>query len=168
MPYWPQLRHCMFIRTRTQAYLEKGLGADFDKLPRATAMRTLFEVRESIVWILKLLFEGQLQSCTERIRLSVPLFGCAASHSEFDSVGARNIPERLRFTKAVLQSKDIGCSFAFPCQYGSPSLAPAPGIQPLKKIFQEAIFLQAVKWKSQFVSKGSLLRGRAGSQLALC
>ena len=27
------------------------------KLPRATAMRTLSEVRESIVWILKLLFE---------------------------------------------------------------------------------------------------------------
>ena len=29
-----------------------------------------------------------------------------------------------------------------------PSLAPAPGIQPLKKIFQEAIFLQAVKRNS--------------------
>ena len=69
-----------------------------------------------------------------------PYFGCAASHTEFDSVGARNIPERLRLTKAVLQSKDIGCGFAFPCQYGSPSLAPAPGIQPLKKILQEAIF----------------------------
>ena len=32
-------------------------------------MRSLSEVRESIVWILKLLFERQLQSCTERIRL---------------------------------------------------------------------------------------------------
>ena len=29
-------------------------------------------------------------------------------------------------------------------------LAPALGIQPLKKIFQEAIFLQAVKRNSQF------------------
>ena len=57
MPYWPQVRHCMFIRTRTHVYLEKGLGADFYKLPRATAMRTLSAVRESIVWILKLLFE---------------------------------------------------------------------------------------------------------------
>ena len=37
-------------------------------------MRILLAVRESIVWILKLLFERQLQSYTERIRLSVPLF----------------------------------------------------------------------------------------------
>ena len=44
----------MFLRTRTQAYLEKGLGVDFYKLPRATAMRILSVVRESIVWILKL------------------------------------------------------------------------------------------------------------------
>jgi hypothetical protein len=29
VPYWPQLRHCMFIPTRTQDYLDKGLGADF-------------------------------------------------------------------------------------------------------------------------------------------
>ena len=35
-------------------------------------MRTLSEVRESILWILKLLFERQLQSCKERISLSVP------------------------------------------------------------------------------------------------
>ena len=55
-----------------------------------------------------------------------PYVGCAASHTEFGSVGARNIPDRLRFTKAVLRSKDVGCGFAFPCQYGSPSLAPAP------------------------------------------
>ena len=95
-----------------------------------------------------------------------PYFGCAASHTEFDSVGARNIPERLRLTKAVLQSKDIGCGFAFPCQYGSPSLAPAPGKQPLKKFFQEAIFSQAVKQNSQVARKGSLLHGRGGSQPA--
>ena len=35
------------------------------------------------------------------------------------------------------------------CQYGSPSLVPAPGKQPLKKFFQEAIFSQAVKRNSQ-------------------
>ena len=33
--------------------MEKGLGADFYKMPRATAMRMLSAVRESIVWILK-------------------------------------------------------------------------------------------------------------------
>ena len=63
----------MFILTRTEDYLEKGLGVDFYKLPRATAMRILSAVRESIVWILKLFSERQRQSCTERIRLTVPL-----------------------------------------------------------------------------------------------
>ena len=42
---------------RTQAYLEKRLGADFYKVPRATAVRILSAVRESIVWILKLFSE---------------------------------------------------------------------------------------------------------------
>ena len=36
-------------------------------------MRPLSQVRKSIVWILKLLFQGQVQNFTERIRLSVPL-----------------------------------------------------------------------------------------------
>ena len=44
-------------------------------------MRILLAVRESIVWIHKLLFEWQLQSYTERIRLSVPLFWlCSFTH----------------------------------------------------------------------------------------
>ena len=47
----------MFLRTRTQDYLEKGLAADFYKVPRATAVRILSVVRESILWILKLFSE---------------------------------------------------------------------------------------------------------------
>ena len=39
------------------AYLEKRLGADFYKVPRATAVRILSVVRESILWILKLFSE---------------------------------------------------------------------------------------------------------------
>ena len=54
--------------------MEKGLGADFHKLPRATAMVTLSAVRKIIVWILKLFSERQRRGCTERIRLSVPLY----------------------------------------------------------------------------------------------
>ena len=38
-------------------------------------MRTVSRVRKNIVWIFKLLFERQLQSCTERIRLCVSMFG---------------------------------------------------------------------------------------------
>ena len=39
--------------------LEKHLGADFYKVPRATAVRILSAVRESILWILKLFSERQ-------------------------------------------------------------------------------------------------------------
>ena len=63
----------MFILTRTEDYLEKGLGVDFYKLPRVTVMRSLSQVRKSFVWMLKLFSERQVQNCTERIRLSVPL-----------------------------------------------------------------------------------------------
>ena len=41
------------VRIWTQAYLEKRLGADFYKVPRATAVRILSVVRESILWILR-------------------------------------------------------------------------------------------------------------------
>ena len=70
----------MFIPTRTQAYLEKGLGVDFYKLPRATAMRTLSAVRESIVWILKL-FSGSLCPNGETIEtVSDFIFGGLQNH----------------------------------------------------------------------------------------
>ena len=57
MPYWPQFYYGLCIGTRTQAYLEKGLGADFYKLPTVTAMRTISDVREAIVCILNLWLE---------------------------------------------------------------------------------------------------------------
>ena len=114
VPYWPQLRHCIFIWTRTRAYLEKGLGADFYKLPRATAMRTLSVVRESTVWILKLFFEWQRQSCTECIRLSVPLYLLCSFTYRGVSVGAKNVPDRVRFTRALLEIKDLCMWFCLP------------------------------------------------------
>ena len=126
VPYWPKLSNCMFLRNRTHAYLEKGLGADFYKLPGATAMRTLSEVRESTVWTLKLWLQRPLQSCTERIRLSVPLsWECNFAHRGV-SVGAKNVPHRLRFTRSLLQSKTWPSGFGFPGACGSPDSAPTP------------------------------------------
>ena len=111
VPYWPQFYYDLCIGTRTQAYLEKGLGADFYKLPRAKAMRTLSEVRKSIVWILKLLFDWQLQSCTERIRLSVLLCWVPSFIHRGVSVEVKNVPDRLRYNRALLQSKDLSMWF---------------------------------------------------------
>ena len=68
------------------------------KLPRATAMRTLSEVRESILWILKLLFERQLQSCKERISLSVPPCWVRSFTHRGVSIGVKNVPDTVSFT----------------------------------------------------------------------
>ena len=70
----------MFIPTRTQAYLEKGLGADFYKLPRATAMRTLSAVRESIVWILKLFLDSLCPNGETIETVSDFIFGGLQNH----------------------------------------------------------------------------------------
>ena len=143
MPYWPQLRHCLFIRARTQAYLEKGLGADFYKLPRATAMRPLSQVRKSLVWILKLLFERQVQNCTERIRFSMPSCWVSSFTHRGVPVGIKNLPDTVRFTRALLESKDLSMLFSFPCAFGSLGTAPASWKQPLRKDLQEPLFPQA-------------------------
>ena len=84
----------MFILTRTEDYLEKGLGVDFYKLPRATVMRSLSQVRKSFVWMLKLFSERQVQNCTERIRLSVHLCWVRTFTHRGVSIGAKNVPER--------------------------------------------------------------------------
>ena len=153
MPYWPQLCHCMFIRTRTQAYLEKGLGADFYKLPRATAMRILSEVRESIVWILKLFSERQRQSCTERIRLSVPPCWVHSFTHRGVSVGIKNVPDRVRFIRALLESKDLYTWFCLPmCMWvsglGPSSVETAPEKRSPRTTFPPG-------WESEFLGGGT-------------
>ena len=72
----------MFLRTRTQAYLEKRLAADFYKVPRATAVRILSVVRESILWILKLFSERQGQNELRESGSLCPYVRYAASHTE--------------------------------------------------------------------------------------
>ena len=46
VPYWPQFFYGHCIGTMTQAYLEKDMGADFYKPPKATTMRTISRERE--------------------------------------------------------------------------------------------------------------------------
>ena len=43
-----------------------------------------------------------------------PFVGYADSHTECVSVGTRNVPDRLRFTRALLQSKDVWMWFCLP------------------------------------------------------
>ena len=153
MPYCPQLRHCMFIRTRTQAYLEKGLGADFYKLPMATTMRTLLEVRESIVWILKLFSERQLQSCTETIRLSVPLCWVHSFTHRGVPVEAKNVPYRLRFTRALPESKGLSMWFCLPLCLWVSGLGPSSMETAPEKRYPRTAFPPG--WEAEFAGDGT-------------
>ena len=65
---------------------------------------------------------------------------CSFPHRDVP-IGAKNIPHRVRFTGALLESKDYPCGFPFPCACGSPGSAPAPWKQPLRKDLQEPLIL---------------------------
>ena len=83
-----------------------------------------------------------------RIRLPVPLcWVCSITHRDV-SVRAKNVPHRLRFTRALIQSKDFSMWFPFPCAFGSPGSGPAPWKQPLRKDLQEPLFPPA--WEVHF------------------
>ena len=34
------------------------------------------------------------------------------------SIGNKNVPDRVRFTRALLESKDLSMWFFFPCAFG--------------------------------------------------
>ena len=112
------------------------------------------------------LFERQLQNCTESIRLSVPPCWVRSFTHRGVSIGIKNFPDRVRFTRALLESKDLSMLFSFPCAFGSPGSAPAPWKQPLRKDLQEPLIPQAGIWSSQAAGQASLLRARRGSQPA--
>ena len=87
----------------------------------------LSQGRESIVWTLRLWLEQELQSCTERIRFSVPIcLVCSFTHRGV-SRGAKNVPHRLRFTRALLQNKDFSMWFCLSLSVWFPELSPSSG-----------------------------------------
>ena len=156
----------MFILTRTEDYLEKGLGVDFYKLPRATVMRSLSQVRKSFVWMLKLFSERQVQNCTERIRLSVPSCWVRSFTHRGVSVGIKKFPDRVRFTRALLQSKDLSMWFCLPLCVWISGLGPSSvEIAPEKRSPRTA-FPPGGKRSSKKAEQASLLRASRGSQPA--
>ena len=82
------------------------------------------------------------------------------------SPGIKKFPVRVRFTRALLESKDLCMLFSFPCAFRSPGTAPAPWKQPLRKDLQELLLPQTGKFSSQEAGQASLLRARRGSQPA--
>ena len=165
MPFWPQFYYGLCIGTRTQAYLEKGLGVDFYKLPSVTAMRILSEVRESIVWILKLFSERQRQSCTERIRLSVPLCWVHRFAHKGVSIGTKNFADRVRFTRALLESKDLYTWFCLPMCMWVSGLGPSSVETAPEKRSPGTAFPPG--WETQFIG-GKASEPPAGKKRPYC
>ena len=110
-------------------------------------MRTVSRVRKSIVWVFKLLFYDSFKAAQ---RESDSVSPCSV-HSFTDrgvSIGNKNVPDRVKFTRALLESKDLSMWFFFPCAFGAPGSAPAPWKQPLRKDLQDPLFPEAGMWGS--------------------
>ena len=100
--------------------LWEAFGADFYKLPKATEIRTLSEVMECIVWILKLLLGRQL------LNSLCPYVGYSASHTEL----CLYVPRKLltdRITRALLQNWDVLLWVFLPLWVWVPMLGPSSG-----------------------------------------
>ena len=83
-----------------------------------------------------------------------------------NTIGAKNVRQRLRFTRALLESKDLFMQFCFLCMCGSPGITSAPWKQPLSKDLQDLLFPHAGNQGSQEAGIASLLQARRGSQPA--
>ena len=112
-----------FYSNQNPGLLREGLGYSVSKLPRATAMRALSEVRrEQLVGFSSCCWAAQLPC---RMRLLVALFWiCSNMHTEC-LCSRQKLPDRLRYTRALLQSKDVDVVLPFPM-----SLGPLPRSQP--------------------------------------
>lgn len=143
-PDWPHLSYCLSIQNRTHAYLDKGKALVLSKLERATAMRPLSELRVS-GWILKLCLATKLQHPMERIRLPVSLCWVCSFTNRGLSIGAKNVPDRVKFTRALLQRKDWSMWFCLPLCVWVPGLSPSSWKHPLRKDLQDPLLRQAGK-----------------------
>ena len=103
----------MFLRTRSQDYLEKGLGEDFYKLPRATAMKTLSAVRAILYGFSSCFLNDSVKPAQTESGSLLPCLIHSFTHRGVPVV-AKNDPHRMRFTRALLENKDFFMWFCLP------------------------------------------------------
>ena len=129
-------------------------------------MRALSEVRkEQLVGFSSCCLAAQLPRHMESMRLLVALFWvCSKMHTEC-LCSSQNVPDRLRYTRAVLESKDMWMWFCLSLWVWVPYLSPTPGETALEKILTIVVCPSAGKRSSQNAGKRSLPCGRRVSQL---
>ena len=82
------------------------------------------------------------------------------------SVGAKNVPDRVRFTRALLEGKDLSMWFCLPLCMWVSGLSPSSEETAPEKRSPRTAFPQAGKRSSQQVGQASHLRASTGSQPA--
>ena len=82
------------------------------------------------------------------------------------SIGAKNVPDRVRFTRVLLQSKDWSMWFCLPLCVWVPGLGPSSVETSHEKRSPRSTFLPGWEAELQEAGKASLLRARRGSQTA--
>ena len=82
------------------------------------------------------------------------------------SVGAKNVPDRVRFTRALLEGKDLSMWFCLPLCVWVSGLGPSSEETAPEKRSPRTAFPQAGKRSSQQVGQASHLRASTGSQPA--
>ena len=129
-------------------------------------MRALSEVRkEQLVGFSSCCLAAQLPRRMESMRLLGALFWvCSKMHTEC-LCSSQNVPDRLRYTRAVLESKDMWMWFCLSLWVWVPYLSPTPGETALEKILTIVVCPSAGKRSSQNAGKRSLPCGRRVSQL---
>ena len=91
----------------------------------------------------------QTQRCTGVIRLSVPLcWACSFTH-RCVSVGIKKVPDRVRFTRAILKSKGLSMWSCLPLCLWVSRLGPSSVETPPEKISSRSAFPSV--WEPGFV-----------------
>ena len=114
MPYWPQLSYCLSFQTRIRAYLVKGKGLLLSKVPRDTAMRPLSRRGKRKRMDSQTGALPQSISTPQRESGSLPPCWVRSFTHRGVRIGAKNVRQRLRFTRALLESKDLFMWFCLP------------------------------------------------------
>ena len=92
---------------------------------------------------------------------------CSFTHRGV-SRGAKNVPHRLRFTRTLLQSKDLSMWFCLSLSVWFSELSPALGKQPLRKDLQEPRFPPALEVHFTGGAESEPPAGKKRHPISLC
>lgn len=130
---WPQLCSYVSFQPRPQAYLGRGVRVWW--FPHCQWLRSESSLRRkgrATGWILNLLLgHTDLAPHGEKPAPRAPGWGVwQQSHPEYDSVRAKEVPDRLSSLELCCPTETCGCGLAFPSCLGFLSQPQLRGTSP--------------------------------------